>query len=42
MKWSWGRVFARMTLLAAGLAALSVAQAASPPELRLDYAYYSP
>jgi len=42
MKWLWARTLARMAVLATGIAAVTLAQAATPPEIRVDYAYYSP
>jgi sulfonate transport system substrate-binding protein len=42
MKRHRDRALASMAMLIAGLTAITTAQAATPPEIRVDYAYYSP
>ncbi|HEY1998626.1 aliphatic sulfonate ABC transporter substrate-binding protein [Paraburkholderia sp.] len=42
MKRFWNRALGRLAILASGVATIAAAHAATPPEIRVDYAYYSP
>src|SRR3984957_9243988 len=42
MKRFFNRALGRLAVLAAALATMAAAHAATPPEIRVDYAYYSP
>ncbi|MGA3251514.1 MAG: ABC transporter substrate-binding protein, partial [Paraburkholderia sp.] len=42
MKRFFNRALGRLAVLAAGLATMAAVHAATPPEIRVDYAYYSP